>query len=107
MTNIHGRMDRWTIWDTCNSAAAVCLSVPFYPVLLYGLLLLLHGYLLVPLLYQAGNLLQQTQGNSQGKPPEGFNKCMAFLAEVYVTCDIKNPSRRIVARYFKLHEINF
>ena len=51
------------------------------------------------LLFQAGALLQGTDWKSEEEFPSDLRKCLTFLAEVFVVCDIKNPSRKVVARY--------
>ncbi|XP_068682323.1 tRNA (32-2'-O)-methyltransferase regulator THADA-like isoform X3 [Montipora foliosa] len=52
------------------------------------------------LLRKAGTILQGTECGIESLPPNGLKKCLRFLAEVFVTCNINNPSRKIVASIF-------
>ncbi|KAK2554112.1 Thyroid adenoma-associated protein [Acropora cervicornis] len=52
------------------------------------------------LLKKAGALLQGPDWKSGEVFPSDLGKCLTFLAEVFVICDIKNPSRKVVASTF-------
>ncbi|XP_067018277.1 tRNA (32-2'-O)-methyltransferase regulator THADA-like isoform X3 [Acropora muricata] len=52
------------------------------------------------LLKKAGALLQGPNWKSGEVFSSDLGKCLTFLAEVFVICDIKNPSRKVIASTF-------
>lgn len=55
--------------------------------------------------FQAGIALQEE--SCAKLPSHNICSCLAVLAELFVACDIKNPSRKIISRYFRLNIVMY